>query len=60
MDYLGKSVLQKFDDMLINLLGLRADYVSLPDDVIFQVLKKAQVDLIFIVEGFRRGSSIGL
>lgn len=58
MDYLGKSVLRKFDDMLINLLGLRVDYINLPDDVVFQILKKAQVDLIFIVEGFRRGSDI--
>lgn len=58
MEYLGKNVLQKFDDMLINLLGLRVDYVSLPDDVVFQILKKAQVDLISIVEGFRHDAAI--
>lgn len=58
MDYLGKKVLQKFDDMLVNLLGLRVDYSNLPDDVVFQIFKRAQVDLLFIVEGFRRGSDI--
>lgn len=58
MELVNKGVLQRFDDMLINLLGLRADYLYLPDDVIFHVLKKAQVDMIFVVEGFRRGSDV--
>lgn len=58
MDNISRCALQRFDDMLINLLALRADFINLPNDVVFQVLKRAQVDLIFIVEGFRRSSDI--
>lgn len=51
-EYLGKSVIEVFDELIINLVGLRAEFLFLPDDVVKEIVKKAKQDFVIVDEGF--------
>lgn len=48
-----KDKVERLDDMVLNLFALRADLLHLPGPVVAEILKRAQTDLIFIIEGFK-------
>lgn len=52
MKSLTLNSIQRLDDLIINLVGLRVDLSLLPDPLITEILKRAKNDLTFVIKGF--------
>jgi len=53
MENLTQQTIDMLDDLIINIVGLRTECLILPYSVCSEIIKKAQINLIIISEGFR-------
>jgi len=53
MNLLTLDSIQRLDDLIINLVGLRVDLNLLPDALVAEILIRARKDLDFVIRGYR-------